>query len=28
LVFFLEFAEQRIGGQDRAVGAGLCEEPN
>jgi len=28
LIFFLEFAEQRIGGQARTVGAGLCEKPN
>lgn len=28
LVFFLEFAEQRIGEQARTVVAGLCEEPN
>lgn len=28
LIFFLEFAEQRIGEQARAGVAGLCEEPN
>lgn len=28
LIFFLQFAGQRIGEQDRTVVAGLCEEPN
>jgi len=28
LIFFLEFAEHRIGERARTVVAGLCEEPN